>query len=273
MIQTTLTKALQKELSVNFNNGLTLDLKQTLAPVINAQYVQFESSFFFTPTNSRERPPFNPPQLPEIASNNNDIELMIHEYTLNSAGFFAFTQNKLNFVITHEMLQQGNKFNMTAEAFKWTIPGIARKFGHDAKLNLGIESLFYPTINISPNRLGGNIAVLLDLQVRVPNYDANGNYVDDEIYSAITIDCELDVAAKIYEENATLKFAIENINFSKLEAFGAEVEPGILFRFFGHTAVNKILNFAIPFINEFIFANKGIDLNRILVKNVEVANI
>lgn len=30
---------------------------------------------------------------------------MIHEYTLNSAGYFGFTQNKLNFLITYEMLQ------------------------------------------------------------------------------------------------------------------------------------------------------------------------
>lgn len=140
-------------------------------------------------------------------------------------------------------------------------------------MNLGIESLFYPAIKVTPQKITANIATLLDLQVRVPNLDANGNYIDDEIYSAITIDCELEFTARVYEENNILKFAIVGINFSKLEAFGAEVEPGILFRFFGHSTVNTILNIAIPFINDYVFANKGIDLNRILVKNVEISNV
>ncbi|KAL4504470.1 hypothetical protein ABPG72_009916 [Tetrahymena utriculariae] len=273
MIQNALTNALKKELIIDFGNNLSLDLKQTTTPIVNSQFIEFQSAFFFTPSNTHERPPFNPPVLPEISTNNNDIELMIHEYTLNSAGYFAFVQDKLDFTITHEMLQKDNKFNFTAEAFKWTIPGVYRKFGKDAKMNLGIESLFYPSIKIESNKLSGNIAALLDLQVRKPQFDANGNQLEDEIYSAITIDCELDISAKVFEENQVLKFSLESINFSKLEAFGAEVEPGILFRFFGHSTVNKILNLALPFINEHLFADKGIDLNRLLVKNVQISNI
>lgn len=41
MIQNALTKALQKELVVDFGNNLSLDLKQTTTPIVNSQFVEF----------------------------------------------------------------------------------------------------------------------------------------------------------------------------------------------------------------------------------------
>ncbi|EAS05093.2 LBP/BPI/CETP family, carboxy-terminal domain protein (macronuclear) [Tetrahymena thermophila SB210] len=273
IIENQLTQALQKIYFINLGNGISLDIHQTASPIVNSQFIEFQSAFFFFPSDQYERPPFSQPVLPDFSSNSNDIEMMIHEYSLNSAGYFAFTQRKLDLIITYEMFQKSDNFNFTAEVFKWTLPAVQRKFGKDAKMNLGIESLFYPSIKIKSNELSASIAVLLDLQVRKPQFDSDGNQLEDEQITVITIDSELDISAKVYEEKQILKFSIENFSFSRLEAFGGEVEPGIIFKIFGHSTVNKILNMAIPFINEYLFANNGIDLNQILVQNLKISNI
>ncbi|EAR83785.2 LBP/BPI/CETP family, carboxy-terminal domain protein (macronuclear) [Tetrahymena thermophila SB210] len=274
MMEKQLPLHLQKILVINKTN-LSLDLQQTIAPLVNPQFTEFQTTFFFFPTgisDSSRLPPFYAPSLPDFSTNYYDLEIMIHEYTLKSAIYFAYqdyVKGRYNFDITYEMLHQVKNFSFTPEAFKWTLPDLYYKYGKDAKLDLHIEPLFYPIIKISTNSISSSIETLIELLVRIPNPHDNQT---EEIISALTINCEFGFSIKAYEENQHLKFGIEDIHISKFEATKIEVDPGILFRFFGHSVLNKIITFFIPEINKKL-DELSINLNDLVVKSLEISEI
>ncbi|KAL4468127.1 hypothetical protein ABPG72_019131 [Tetrahymena utriculariae] len=265
---------IDKDLKFIDLGSLSLDLQQTKTPIVNPQFTEIQTTFFFFPKgilDSSRLPPFYAPTLPDFSTNYYDLEIMIHEYTLKSAIYFTYqdyVRGNENLDITYEMLLQEKNFKFTPEAFKWTLPDLYHKYGKDAKLNLHIEPLFYPSIKIDTNSISSNVETLIELLVRIPNpHDSQS----EEVISALSINCEFGFTIKVYEENQFIKFGIENINISKFEATKIEVDPGILFRFFGHSVLNKIVSYFIPEIN-IKLTELSINVNDVAVSIFKISN-
>ncbi|KAL4431922.1 hypothetical protein ABPG74_012734 [Tetrahymena malaccensis] len=275
MIETKLPVSLYKNQTIDLGI-LSLDVQQTVNPIVNPQFIEAQITGFFFPTNiqdSSRLPPFYAPTLPDYSTNYYDLEIMIHEYTLKSAIYFAYqayVQGGQKIEITYEMLLSTKNFKFTPEAFKWTLPDLYYKYGKDAKLNLNIEPLFYPSIKIDTDSISSNVETLIELLVRIPNpHDSQS----EEIISALTIYCEFGFTIKAYEENQFIKFSIESVNISKFEATQIEVSPGILFRIFGHSVLNKVISYFIPEIDKKL-EDISFRVNDLVIKDhIQISNI
>lgn len=153
-------------------NGMAVDYALLSPPKISNGFLLFNSRGGIVNTNIPEtltpHYPF-PTNLPEYQIDGKQIQLMISDYSINTALYTMFKSNYLQFTFKPEMIPEEIPIKLTTQWFEIMVWGITKIYGKDKLVEVEMKVFKEPIVQFDENIIGVTMNMEITLNVRKDN--------------------------------------------------------------------------------------------------------